>query len=408
MEDVLNGSMRILIGQYLGESYLIVQKYINNKWQHTPNNKYRGTYYVNKILKELLKKNVHSIRTNSKNDMVKFRVDTSHVYITDYSMIKDYPELKILNKVLIRGTISEKISNQLTIVKEKHKQLTKGEIMKAIIYACLSLGLLETTNDLCLENKNVYNVLRDLDNNQSIVNDYVFDQKLDIFNSQVLEKQIILSEANMKIESKMSEEEQMIQEYADMYFMDYKTVNDIYHTNYDEIIGSSNPKLTFILMIKDAFYSNDSIDKEPIMTTLTSEEKETCILNIARDIYKVEDENTLALLLAIHRLETNWGESERCIYDNNPGGVKEGNDFLTFKTFEIGAESFVRNVLKIKNLIINENYDETNVEYEMQKIYCEGQNSWANEVKEIKDNILSENILESYLDSSIDKKYVKK
>lgn len=411
MEDVLNGNMRILIGQYLGEIYLIIQKYINNRWQHTSNNKYRGTYYVNKILNELLKNNVHSIRKNSKNDMVKFRIaDTLCVYVTDYSMIKDYPALKNLNKVLIRGAISEKLSNQMTFVKEKYEKLTTNEIMKILLYTGLSVSILGITDDLNMSDKDEYNKAINLTNNQLLDNDYAstFNQGLDVINLKKIEKQILMSELDIEEENKLSEEEQMIMEYADMYFMDYETVSDMYYANYDEIVDSSNPKLTFILMVKDAFYANDLIDKEPIMTTLTSEEKEKCILNIARDIYKVEDENTLALLIAIHRLETSWGESDRCLHDNNPGGVKEGNDFLTFKTFEIGAESFVRNVLKIKNLTINENNSENNIEYAMQKIYCEGQNSWANEVKEIKDDILSENVLESYLDSSSDKKYIKK
>ena len=43
-----NINTRILIGQELGEIYLIVQQYINDKWQHHPSSKYRGNYFVDK------------------------------------------------------------------------------------------------------------------------------------------------------------------------------------------------------------------------------------------------------------------------------------------------------------------------------------------------------------------------
>lgn len=431
MENAINGNLRILIGQYLGESYLVIQNYINNKWQHSNSNKYRGNYFVEKKLKELLNGSVHSVRRNNKNDMIKFRIShNAHVYISDYSLIKDYPELKDLNRALIKGIIGDKVSNQVTLVRTKHKQLSKNGIMKILVSTCLSVGVLETANYLHLENQNQkfaqeLNTLVNLASNQSIIETQELEKKsnknidiaLERLKNKIIDSleiiqinttsDILEDESVEKVERELSETEQMIQEYADLYFMDYKTVNDIYNDNYEEIITSDNPKRAFILKVKENFYLNESIDKEPIITDLTSEEKEAYIMHMAKDIYKVEDENTLALLLAIHRLETHWGESDRCIYTNNPGGVKEGNNFLSFKTFEIGAECFVRNTLKIKDLAIIENNNETNIEYEMQKSYCGGDNTWAAEVKDMKDEILNNNELDSYLDKN-NKSYIKK
>lgn len=425
MENAINGNLRILIGQYLGESYLVIQNYINNKWQHS--NKYRGNYFVEKKLKELLNGSVHSVRRNNKNDMIKFRIShNAHVYISDYSLIKDYPELKDLNRALIKGIIGDKVSNQVTLVRTKHKQLSKSGIMKILVSTCLSIGVLETANYLHLRNQNQQfaqelNTLVNLANNQSIIETQELAKKPDknidialveqiidgLALGQISATSVILDEPVEKIGSEISETEQMIQEYADLYFMSYETVNDIYNDNYEEVTTSDNPKRAFILKVKESFYLDETIDKEPIITDLTSEEKEAYIIHMAKDIYKVEDENTLALLLAIHRLETHWGESDRCIYTNNPGGVKEGNEFLSFKTFEIGAECFVRNTLKIKDLAIIENNNETNIEHEMQKSYCGGDNTWAAEVKDMKDEILNNNELDSYLNKG-NKTYIKK
>lgn len=421
MENVINGNMRVLIGQYLGESYLVIQRYINNKWQHSNNNKYRGNYFVEKKLKELLNGSVHSIRKNNKNDMIKFRIShNTHVYISDYSLIKNYPELKDLNRALIKGVIGDKVSNQVTLVRTKHKQLSENGIMKILATTCLSIGILETLGYCYLEKQNQafnqeINTLVNLASNQSIIENQELetknadDQIIDALAlGQIGTTSIAVGESleKVEVEEQLSETEQMIQEYADLYFMDYKTVSDIYNANYEEIVNSDNSKQTFIIKVKEAFYLDETIDKESIVTDLNSIEKEDYIIHMAKDIYQVHDENTLALLLAIHRLETYWGESDRCIYDNNPGGVKEGNDFLSFKTFEIGTECFVRNTLKIKHLTTSDN-DETNIEYKMQQLYCEGDNTWAIEIKDMKESILNNNELDSYLNKD-NKTYIKK
>ena len=426
MENVINGNMRVLIGQYLGESYLVIQRYINNKWQHSNSNKYRGNYFVQKKLKELLNGTVHSIRRNDKNDMVKFRIShNTHVYISDYSLIKSYPELRDLNRALIKGVIGDKVSSQVTLVRTKHKQLSENGIMKILATTCLSIGILETLGYCYLENQNQafnqeLNTLANLASNQSIIETQELETKNvdDILDDQIIDAlalgqigatSIAVDESleKVEVEEQLSETEQMIQEYADLYFMDYKTVSDIYNANYEEIVNSDNSKQTFIIKVKEAFYLDESIDKESIVTDLNSIEKEDYIIHMAKDIYQVEDENTLALLLAIHRLETGWGESRRCIYDNNPGGIKEGNDFLSFKTFEVGAECFVRNTLKIKDLAVSEISDEINIEYEMQKSYCGGDNTWAAEVKDMKESILNNNELDPYLNEG-NKTYIKK
>ncbi len=76
MENILQSNKRILIGQELGEIYLIIQEYINNKWQSQPKHNYRGNYFVMKKIKELLKYDINDICTGNKRECKKFCVNT--------------------------------------------------------------------------------------------------------------------------------------------------------------------------------------------------------------------------------------------------------------------------------------------------------------------------------------------
>ena len=119
-----NINIRILIGQELGEIYLVVQQYINNKWQHYPSNKYCGNYLVGKKIKEILKYNIEDVRKNDRNDLLKFKITNNiYVYINEYSILKNYSELKDLNKLIIKNLVYQKISDKTVLVKKLHKKV---------------------------------------------------------------------------------------------------------------------------------------------------------------------------------------------------------------------------------------------------------------------------------------------
>ncbi len=187
----------------------------------------------------------------------------------------------------------------------------------------------------------------------------------------------------------------MIAEFANIYFLDYNTVEQLYNSNKSVIDSSENPKKTFIVMVKDYFYQTD-IDKTPIVSNKTREEKEDYIIHMAKDIYGVEDKELLALILAIHRLETGNSTSRRCVYDNNLGGVTDGSGFLTFKTFEIGAECFVRTVTnRVNEAYASPYYDYSlPIEYNIQEVYCDS--SWGPQINPIKVSILNSGELDKY------------
>ncbi len=355
--------------------------------------------------------------------MVKFKVNKKiNVYINEYSIVKDYPEIKLLDRTLKKKRLFKILSNNVNLIKNKNKQIINNDLFKLIASSTLSLGILGSISyinskreeqQLKTQLDSVARLSSELDISliKSDSNDTLYidiQKQIAHFQKQQviqnLTKQTI-SERKVKLTNQTGIDNSVIREYADMYFMNYDTVKAIYNDNYNEIINSDNSELSLLLKVKDAFYSNDSIDKTSIITNLSPEEKEAYIIKIAKEVYKVEDEDTYALLLAIYRLETGHGTSKRCVQDNNPGGVREGTEFLTFKTFEIGVECFVRNTLKVRDLALADDSNLENVVYSMQPIYCPGEIAWAIEVESIKNSILDDNELDNYLDNN--KKYIK-
>lgn len=419
MENILNVNTRILIGQELGEVYLIIQAFVNDKWQHLPNHQYKGNYFVNKKLKELLKYDICNVRKGKKIDMIKFKIaENTHVYLNDYSIIKDYPEIKKLDKILTQKLIFQRVNNKITIIKnQKHKLI--DDVFKITITSALSLGMINTfmidNESLTVEKNNqpvTYKVINNLSSKYDNESETKQNEEVVKTNINSSEDEGIseykLTDNQINVSTEKSSRDLLIEKYAEMYYMDILQVTNIYNENYEEIINSDNPEQAFLIKVKDCFYSDTSIDKTPIINTMTSEEKEQIIIDIAKNIYKIEDENNLALLLSIHRLESDNGNSRRCVEDNNPGGLKEGNNFLKFKTFEIGAESFVRNVQKIINRTNSlENYD-SNISFEsnMQTIYCPGESDWGIKVESIKNSILKNKELDIYINENIEKNKV--
>lgn len=423
MENIMMPSKRILIGQELGEAYLVVQKYRNNKWQHQSKDKYRGNYYVDKKIRELLKQNIHGIRKDAEKDIVKFKVNENiAVYINEYSSLKDYPELKLLDQTLTMKIICQKVAKKIALVKNLPYKIIDNRVMNFILAGTLSLGIVNgvahniedkediiksdtVSEDIIETTANIIPTAEPIDINR-LENEFIYGQyKIstlnDLQNKDIATHKINDNYSLEEYNQEILEQTPMIEEYADMYYMNTETVFNLYNSNYSNIINNDNPEKTFLMIVKDGFYADNSIDKTPIISDMSSEEKEQCIINIARNIYKIEDEDQLAIILAIHRLETGRGTSRRCVEDNNPGGLKSGS-FLEFKTFEIGAEAFVRNALKIINKTYNMSDYDYNLSFEknMQKIYCEGECDWAEQVEGFEYAILASGDLDNYIAKS--------
>lgn len=278
-----------------------------------------------------------------------------------------------------------------------------------------SIGILE--NRMNFLNGNLYVVEENSEENsvEDILGEYFDQVYAEVSDSNVyqaldgIEIPETIEEKDL-VQENETEEEIIIKKYADMYFIDYEVAKRFVEEELEEINEKETFELGVINCLKNHHWYDDTlnIDKTPIISEKTKEEKETIMLEFA-NIYGIYDEDTLATLIAINRWETGLGTSEVYINYNNCGGVMESGKFIRYKTFEIGAEAFVRTFLNIKNSVLEKasNYEygfnpSYTLEGNMVGVYNGGpaleQESWLGGVKEQKSIILESEILKDYID----------
>lgn len=217
---------------------------------------------------------------------------------------------------------------------------------------------------------------------------------------------------------------------ANMYNVDYNIAKDVVEKNMDYIMGPTNEvtvwmpadreldrikdlkekgiidpdivQVGIFITIKNYAYDHKTNSGEIIISDKTVAQKEQDIIDIAKNIYGITNERLLANILAIHRLETFNGTSDLAINKNNQGGNRNADlSFVEYKTFEIGAESMIRNFLNNYSRALyddNFNYNDT-IEYRIAKSYCETPEEWANVVYTNTNLILETGELSKYLDN---------
>lgn len=213
---------------------------------------------------------------------------------------------------------------------------------------------------------------------------------------------------------------------AKMYFLDYNTLKgivdkyfanpgidvlnlDISEINYMEVLkekgfieGDLNKMLIFIIARKYAYNYTELDSLPPIKSNKTSKEIEQDIINVAKNIYGINDNDLLKLCLAIHKLETGHYTSELAIENNNMAGNVSNGVFNSYRTAEIGVEGAIRGIMNNIYSAINRNDYNPNspIQFYMSKSYCtHTPDEWATEVT----NILSEEYTQELLDNYLGK-----
>ena len=156
-------------------------------------------------------------------------------------------------------------------------------------------------------------------------------------------------------------------------------------------------------------YANDYLnisDQAPIISNKTPEEREKDVVYMAKYIYGVENQELLNTMIAAARIESGCGKSDAAINKNNIGGnmsSKSTPDHLilnTYKTAEIGEESFVRNFLYCYGKAsVKFGYDQSiPIPKLVSVIYCAGTaDEWADAVSGIIVDQDVENTINKYL-----------
>lgn len=183
---------------------------------------------------------------------------------------------------------------------------------------------------------------------------------------------------------------------------------------------------TFIIIKNYAIDNLGITNQDPIISNKTAEEKEKDIIDIARYIYGIENNDLLNNMIAIHRLETGNGESEYATKLNNFGGnmnaiqsqeqinrfvrifnlswhIKNNPLFQIFIKQRDGEESMVRNFLNVysKCLHDEECIGKNNIADFLSKKYCtHTPENWAIAVNNILDEGTIQETVEEYIDNN--------
>ena len=197
--------------------------------------------------------------------------------------------------------------------------------------------------------------------------------------------------------------------------------------NLGVINGDLDVMGTFIIIKNYAIDNLGITNQDPIISNKTTEEKEKDMIDIARYIYGIENNDLLNNMLAIHRLETGNGTSEYATKLNNFGGnmnadpsQEQINRFIRiiqpealdiknnpipniYKTAEVGEESMVRNFLNVysKCLHDEECIGKNNIADFLSKKYCtHTPEEWTIAVNSILNEGTIQETVEEYIDNN--------
>lgn len=194
----------------------------------------------------------------------------------------------------------------------------------------------------------------------------------------------------------------VVQEYSRVYSLDYDTALKVIRENQQRIENESITEEAGIIQVLAETYSNDdSIDKKPIIENIPSSTREALLLEYA-GAYGISDEDTLATILAIYRLETGRGTSDALMKYNNYGGLmysRNGESVLCrFQTAEIGAAAQIKTFFDILEKSKNRDSYHPNkpLEENLYPVYCP-EESWVGKIKEMKKEVYSDYNLEHYV-----------
>ena len=204
---------------------------------------------------------------------------------------------------------------------------------------------------------------------------------------------------------------------AKLYYLDYETAKKVVAQNLESftspykndgseldrmkdlkqkgIIDGDLTVMGIFISIKN--YTLDTLnDQNPIISNKTNEEREADLINIARYIYGINDEEMLKSIIAIHRTETGYGKAAIATEHNNLGGIIDSSSdynnpkHYIYKTTEIGAESAIRNYLIVfDKCFYNDKCDSTKpIPAFLANLYCtHTPKEWEATVSELMEDV---------------------
>ncbi|MDD2377614.1 MAG: hypothetical protein PHD10_04060 [Bacilli bacterium] len=399
---------RIIIGKCNNNYYYYISTFDNGKWDVTET----GNRHVEKRIERLLNVEINNIRLHQNLLIVKTNDDL--IVIDNYLQLNHDRVFKNLNKHLSNTIINNEQLTKSLVLQKRENNHKKAMVSSKILCCAILTSILIVPNHastILTETKAITQV-------KKVEPHYSYTEKLQDEKVKLMQAKIKIEQEKARLEQEKIDEEKKyfedkVKEYSAMYYIDYNTALDLIKQNEEAIKNDYiNQEVGIIRTLGEA-YHNSSINKNPEVSNMSSLEREKLLFKFA-NIYEVRDIDTLATMIAVHRLETGNSKSDACIYKNNFGGLRAKNGktgsyyVMSFKTPTIGAEKMVRTFLNIKNKSLQSKHYNPNrsLEENMNPIYC-GEATWAKLVKKIKMEVINDYDLNDYLSKEKPKQLIK-
>lgn len=354
-------------------------------------------------IKQILQKEINNIHLFDNMLIVKTNDDL--VVIKNYTQISHDKVFNDFNKKIAKLTINGNLLSQKMIIQKKNNH-QKAILGKRALCCATIAGIILISP--------VFGGKAFIDTNTPLQKNNIISEQNKAIQSVETNKTVSIEEPKIikKVEKpKLTKEEELfinkVKEYSSMFFIEYDKALNIIKEN-EAIIKTEyqNQEVGIIRVLAEEFYNNNNIDKSPIVSDISTLEREKLLIKFA-NVHGITSTDTLATMIAIYRLETGNGTSDACIYKNNFGGLRAMDEesgsyyVMSFKTKEIGAEAFVKTFINIRNISIDSKHYNPNrsLEQNMNRIYC-GESSWANKISELKNEVINEYNLQEYMKQS--------
>lgn len=392
---------RIIIGRNNKDYYYSIRERLNETWIVIESKDYNAEESIRDLL------NIEIETLKYFNNLLFVKTNDDLVVVENYSQLNHDKVFKSFNERVKKKLINTNLMNKQKALQKKsnHK---KAIISSKVICMTAIISAILLSSSLTIEGDGNIGMTPIATKQWTGIKqkDGPYIKAPNIVANPILS--ILTTSRKVPVIPKTNPEEEYFQnkikEYSGMYNIDEKRALQLIVENEEKIKTEYvNQEVGIIRVFALEMLNDPNISKEPEVSDVSALEREKLLLQFAK-IHEITDADTLATMIAIHRLETGNGSSDACIYQNNFGGLRYRNSqtgkyyVLSFKTPQIGAEAFVSNFLKMKEAANNSKYynPSRSLEVNMNHIYC-GEGSWPTKVQELKQEVINEYNLNEYI-----------
>lgn len=409
---------------------------VHNNFTHLNENNPSNRDMLEEDLKSIACSNITRI-THLPNDRIMIilinNAKRCAVEISNYSVFKKKPYFKSMKKTILEYELAKLFNRLCKKVKSKPFRLSlTGSLLTVATAITFSQKSEASKAELDSINEAVQTVVESMETrvaqDDTLTINYFDIESIKEYNDNptpiVKQEEDILNFDDLK---SFNDYNDYIRFAAKLYYVDYNEAKRVVEEKFSSFQNSNHSELNrmkdlkdrgiingdlnvigIFITIKDYAIDVYSLDNQtPIKSNKSASEREKDLINVAQNIYGIDNIELLNCIVAIHRVETGNGTASLTTKKNNLGGnlsakYKEKIVQNVYKTNEIGAESMVRNFLNIYDKCLYDekcNYSDPTPIFMSQNYCTHTPNDWAIAVTDKINNSSVKDDVNSYLNS---------